>query len=85
MAALPRCRTCRGRIRFVRMESGRAMPVNPDVDPEGNVVARWDGSRWNFGRVLGAGDDVPLGWKRWRPHFADCEKTKQGTPRNQLF
>lgn len=79
--APPRCRTCREAIRFVVMATGRAMPVRIEADPEGIIAARWDGARFADGRVLKRGDPIPpAGWKRFRPHWADCEKAGKPVP-----
>ena len=75
----PRCRTCKSPIRFVRMETGRAMPVAVDPDPAGIVIASWDGRGFSGGRVVPGTSDTPVGWRRFRPHWADCEKARLRT------
>lgn len=39
MAEVPRCRSCWAVLRFVRMTSGKAMPVNPVRDLRADLVA----------------------------------------------
>ena len=70
----PKCRTCRAEIRFVKLASGKAMPTGLPVGPSGTIAARWDGHGFVEGRVLAHGEAAPLGWKTFRPHWADCEK-----------
>lgn len=74
-ARLPRpseCRDCQDPIRFVKLDSGKALPVNPAPNPEGNVAAHLFGGRL-IGFVIskdkrpGVGD--PL---RFTAHHATC-------------
>lgn len=74
----PRCRSCMAVLRFILMESGRSMPVEPVRVPDGSVVARWDGRRYVDGFVLSARrTDVPEGWFRFQPHWVDCEHARR--------
>lgn len=84
---LPRpgeCRGCHEPIRFVRLDTGKPIPVNPRPNPEGNVAARLSGGRL-YGFVIskdkrpGAGDPF-----RFRPHQATCsaiDRTPKRPPR----
>lgn len=74
LPALAECRDCSEPIRFVQMEdTGRAMPVNPMPNPDGNVAARLAGGRL-YGFVVSQdrrpGPTSPL---RFVAHFAVCE------------
>jgi hypothetical protein len=61
------CKFCGGRIRFVTVESGRAMPVNLDPDPAGNVVMEE-----GIARVLTAEQRRHWTGPRLMPHTATC-------------
>lgn len=57
---------------FVRLPSGKTMPVNPDEDPDGTVAVFRDAAGVWVGRVLNA-DDKPDAWERLHvTHFATC-------------
>lgn len=76
---LSECRSCHEPIRFVRMPSGRAMPVNPAptnrVDM-GNVVARVvAGSLEGYVISLDRGPS-PAYSLRFTPHYATCSERK---------
>lgn len=68
----PSCRECGATLRFVQMTTGGRMPVNAVPDPTGSVAARWTGERWAAGYVLKPDEEPRPGFKRFRPHFADC-------------
>lgn len=64
------CRACSARIRWVKTHAGKAMPVDPDPHPLGNVQIV-DGEAFVLGaeRVEEArGKNVPL----YMAHFATC-------------
>jgi len=65
------CRDCRATIRFVRLESGKSMPVNPMPDETGTVAADWQG-RVLVGYVLSKTDPLRPGYRLYRAHRADC-------------
>lgn len=69
---LSRCKACATTVLWVRMPSGKVMPVNPVPDDEGNVTAMRDGRGVWVGHVLKA-DERPMPYeKRFMPHFATC-------------
>lgn len=79
---LPRpsdCRACGDPIRFVKLNTGKAMPVNPLPTPEGNVAAHLAGGRL-VGFVISR-DHLPgpLDPYRFRAHYATCEAVERGT------
>ena len=78
---LSECRECHDPIRFVALDTGKALPVNPLPDQGGNVAARLAGGRLH-GFVIsktkqpGPGDDL-----RFRPHHATCEEIRRKPPK----
>lgn len=88
-ADLPRCRSCFAVLRFVRMDTGKAMPCNPVPDRTGNVAARKTSKGYADGVVLTKGQLAPEGFATFRPHWADCDmKSRNGkpsTPSGSLF
>lgn len=83
-----KCRDCNtASIVFVRMRSGKAMPVDPHPDERGNIVAlRDNGGRYLDGRydTVFSGQ-LKTGEVRLMPHYATCSspkhQPKRGTPR----
>lgn len=73
---LPRpaeCRGCQEPIRFVRLDTGKLIPVNPAPNPAGNVAARLSGGRL-YGFVISRDKQPGLGHSlRFTPHYATCE------------
>lgn len=67
--SLTRCQSCRARIEFVKTERGRAMPLDVDPTPDGNVEIR-DG----IAHVLGPLEkELVEDPSRLRmPHHATC-------------
>lgn len=66
------CRACRATVLWVRMPSGKLMPVDPVPDDEGNVAAMRDGRGVWVGHVLKADERTAPYEKRFMPHFATC-------------
>ena len=66
------CRECGATLRFVRMETGKAMPCNAIADKTGNVAARPTGRGHVDGYVITDRRPLREGWDVFRPHFADC-------------
>lgn len=72
---LPRpsdCRECGEPIRFVRLNTGKAMPVNPLPTPEGNVAARLAAGRLTGFVISRDRLPGPLDPYRFRAHYATC-------------
>lgn len=76
------CRDCHQAIMFVRIEDGgKAMPVDPFPDPDGNVIARFVTPPGGLlGHVAHKGEPVPEGWRIYMPHFATCPNRRLGDP-----
>ena len=71
---MARCRSCDAKIRWARTSSGKAMPLDPEPTPEGNIQLCIVGGE-EIAAVLGAGDraaaqleQIPL----YVSHFATC-------------
>lgn len=74
---LSECRACHDPIRFVKLATGKALPVNPQPDPRGNVAAHLAGGQLvgfviSRDRLPGARDPF-----RFVPHYATCEDAKK--------
>lgn len=63
------CRRCNAKIRWLRTQNGKAMPVDADPNPAGNVILV-DG----YAHVLHKDEPVPPDVARLYPHFATCGK-----------
>lgn len=78
-APLHECRDCHVPIRFVRLDTGNAMPVNPLPNRDGNVAARIAGGRL-VGFVISRDHRPgPLDSLRFMPHHATCEAKARNT------
>jgi hypothetical protein len=79
---MARCRECDTKIMFVRIETtGRAMPVDPFPDPDGNVYARHTTTPGGLlGHVTKHDEPLPEGWRIYMPHFASCPMRPKGEP-----
>lgn len=73
---LAECRSCHEPIRFVRLDTGKAMPVNPLPNPTGNVTATVVMGRL-AGFVISEGHKPRPRALRFVPHFATCEERKK--------
>lgn len=81
---LAECRDCAEPIRFVRMPSGRNMPVNPNPghDTRHGLVAAGLRAHTLTGYVITAdrlGGDPRYPY-RFTPHYVTCEAKKKHTP-----
>lgn len=77
---LAECRDCHDPIRFVRLPTGRLMPVNPREHPEGNVAASITGNHL-VGFVISKDHRPgPLTPYRFMPHAATCAERKPSNP-----
>lgn len=64
------CRSCNADIRWVKMESGKRMPIDAQPSEQGNIVIEGD---WQIGRVLTKEDLAqPATSPRFLSHFASC-------------
>lgn len=76
---LSECRVCHDPIRFVQLDSGKAMPVNPKPNHDGNVCARLvmaissaHHGKELRGYVVTAARKPDPTWLRFTPHYATC-------------
>jgi hypothetical protein len=71
------CRVCHATIKFVRLDSGRPIPVDPIPTPDdkGNVAAKLVGSTLE-GYVISAAKPLLDDYQTYRPHFASCKPNK---------
>jgi hypothetical protein len=80
-----RCRRCPASLIFIKMRSGKAMPVDPWPDTLGNVAATMDTfGRWIDGHVTPPRDGriIEPGYQIFMPHFNTCAEPK-GRKRRQ--
>lgn len=86
-ADLPRlseCHECHDPIRFVKLDSGKAMPVNPKPGATGSVCARLVmnmasaiGGKELRGFVISKDRPADQSWPyRFVPHYATCSERK---------
>ena len=75
------CRACAAPIRFVQLDTGKALPVDPLPNPRGNVCARKVGGRLHGYVTSKAHGPDPM-FVRFMPHHATCEErtVKQADP-----
>lgn len=66
------CRSCKAKIVFLTMESGRQMPVDAEPHENGNIWIGEDG----VGRVVGKGDHTTVAAPLYISHFATCPMAK---------
>lgn len=64
-ASLSRCASCQAEILWLRTVNNKAMPVDPEPVPNGNVVIEGETAR-----VLRRGEEHP--GPRYKSHFATC-------------
>ncbi len=72
------CRSCGAAVRWAHTAAGRAMPLNPNPHPNGNVALDDNGRC----RVLAA-RDLPHPGPTYRPHWATCPKADAHRRRRQ--
>lgn len=68
---MTRCRTCRARITWATLPSGRRIPIDPDPKPDGTIRLEADGQATvpnsaDAAAARLAGEDLYL------PHFESC-------------
>jgi len=82
LAKLHECRLCHDPIVFARLDTGKAMPLNPMPDSRGNVAVHLAGGRKGavlLGFVISR-DRLPGPLdQRMVPHYATCEKQRTPT------
>lgn len=71
------CRRCGGTLRFIRTREGKAMPVEPVPNPDGNVAAlKTSRGRYIDAHVIRPDEDRDAlaagGYSVFMPHFAVC-------------
>lgn len=74
-----KCRYCEATIRWVQLESGKSIPVNPISDPAGTVAASWQGASL-IGYVTAKARPLRDGYQLYRAHRADCHPDKPRNP-----
>lgn len=86
MATTSVCKDCHGTMRWVRMRTGSAMPVEPIPDDRGNVAAlRGTNGQLIDGQVIKKGTDHDAlriaGYQIFLPHKAVCGGGRDPRPR----
>lgn len=74
LGPLAECRSCHEPIRFVRLDSGKALPVNPGNNPQGNVAAHIAGGRLTGFVISRDKQPGPLDPFRFLAHHATCSE-----------
>jgi hypothetical protein len=71
------CDRCFATIRFVRLDTGKPIPVDPipTADDKGNVAAHLEGKTL-VGFVISREKPLQAGYRTYRPHFASCKPDK---------
>ena len=64
------CRSCNRRITWLKTPGGKAMPVDEDPVPEGNVVVI--GQMAKVCKNAAAAEKACPGEPRYMPHWATC-------------
>ena len=73
LARLHECRLCHAPIVFARLDTGKAMPLNPMPHPKGNVAVHLAGG--NLHGFVISRDRLPGPTdQRMIPHYATCEQ-----------
>ena len=65
------CSSCGAEIRWVRMTSGKPMPLDPKPAEDGNIVFDQYGNGMVVGALFTAGREA------FRSHFSTCPNAKQ--------
>lgn len=68
VAPIVDCKRCDAKIRWLRTENGRPMPVDADPNPKANVILV-DG----YAHVLHKDEPKPANVALLMPHFATCD------------
>lgn len=75
------CQDCQQRITFVTMtDTGRAVPADPIPVDDGNVCARYSGTKL-VGYVISKQRPPESGYTRYAAHFGTCpDRQRPGKP-----
>lgn len=74
------CKGCTLPIRFVKLNTGNAIPVNPAESTIGNVAAYKVGNQLH-GHVISRDNPWKPGMLRFTPHAATCEAIERPEPK----
>jgi hypothetical protein len=67
------CRDCHAPIRFVELDTRKAIPVDPQPSSDGNVaIQQLSRHKW-FGYVTSKAKPLRPGFTLHRPHHASCK------------
>lgn len=70
------CHDCHAQIRFVRLDTGRPIPIDPIPYPDkGNVAAKPQGTTL-VGYVISKAKPLKAGYETYMPHRASCRPDK---------
>lgn len=76
------CRNgCGATIRWLLLNTGKHIAVNPVPDPAGNVAAkRWTDGNYHEGYVTSKASPLKPGFVLFMPHAADCSDPSERKP-----
>lgn len=66
------CRSCGRPIRWAKTPGGKAMPLDLEPHPQGNVTLGEDGMAQVLGDMLTRAAAANAGVRLYRSHFATC-------------
>lgn len=77
------CDRCHGVIKFVRLDTGKPIPVEPHPFPDrGNVAAHLEGKTL-VGYVISRDKPLQAGYDTYVPHYAVCKPDRPLIPASQ--
>lgn len=68
-----KCKSCRADVLWVRVLSGKTMPLDPDPVDGGNVYRSVDDDLWRVASKLAP---APRDQPTYRSHFATCPNSQ---------
>lgn len=78
------CDRCGGVIKFVRLDTGKAIPVDPIPSKDrGNVAAAKNERGELVGHVMSASKPEQAHQSRYVPHYASCKPDRPLIPASQ--
>lgn len=78
------CMHCHATITFVRLDTGKPIPVDPIPYPDrGNVIAKRNGRGDLVGYVLSREKPLLVGYERYMPHFKTCKPDRPKVTRTE--